>query len=297
LNIAQIVSVIKIYVQENKKKLELAGSALSILGVLYVIIFLINIIKKSQINYLPPKFYILIVIFSFVSASFVYINAYSYNLILNNIHKDNIKYLDVINVYINSNIYKYLPSNVMHYVGRNIIAIKYNFDQKKTIISTIVEIIIIIASTVVFGLSLFIYEQKFVYFSICTIVIILLVLNKFNFLKPALIIVLITILNNVIFVLLFNTYNGANHYLDNFSEISLYQTVSWLIGYLTPGAPGGLGVKEFVLIKISGNGLASAIAIVAIIHRVILIAGDLLAVLMLKFGKASLRSELSDTSK
>ena len=218
-------------------------------------------------------------------------------MILNNIHNANIKYSDVINVYVKSNIYKYFPSNVMHYVGRNIIAMKYKLDQKKTTFSTIVEITIIVTSTIIFGLFLIIYQKKFIYLSIGLIALTLFAVKKFNLLKPTLITISITILNNLIFVILFNVYNETNHYFNNFSKISLYQTVSWLIGYLTPGAPGGLGVKEFVLIKISGSIMASSIAIIAIIHRIILISGDLLAVVFLKILKVYFRSEKNDICK
>jgi uncharacterized membrane protein YbhN (UPF0104 family) len=54
--------------------------------------------------------------------------------------------------------------------------------------------------------------------------------------------------------------------------------ISWVIGFLALGAPGGLGVREAILIMFLGNSLNQEILTVsAIVHRVVCILGDLAA--------------------
>jgi len=59
--------------------------------------------------------------------------------------------------------------------------------------------------------------------------------------------------------------------------VSLY-TTAWLLGFLLPGAPGGIGVREAVFLLllsgIYGQGVAAAMAVVM---RAISILGDLVA--------------------
>ncbi|MGC9417626.1 MAG: hypothetical protein ACP5EN_01525 [Rhodovulum sp.] len=52
--------------------------------------------------------------------------------------------------------------------------------------------------------------------------------------------------------------------------------IAWLAGYVTPGAPGGLGVREAVLIALLGMQSApEAVLLAALIFRVVTTLGDL----------------------
>ena len=62
--------------------------------------------------------------------------------------------------------------------------------------------------------------------------------------------------------------------------VGLY-ILSWLLGFLTPGAPSGLGIREFVLLMSLGGIINEEILLSAIvIHRVLQIAGDIVAYIM-----------------
>ncbi len=55
--------------------------------------------------------------------------------------------------------------------------------------------------------------------------------------------------------------------------------ISVFIGFVTPGAPGGIGVREAVLIKMMSPFFQEDLIILAAVtHRIILILGDLFAV-------------------
>jgi hypothetical protein len=60
--------------------------------------------------------------------------------------------------------------------------------------------------------------------------------------------------------------------------------ISWLIGFITPGAPGGIGIRELVLCRILGSVYAEAdILSVTILQRFTLIFGDIAAYFVFRF--------------
>ena len=61
---------------------------------------------------------------------------------------------DAVIIYGKSAIGKYLPGNVMHYVERNLFASEYGLSQKKIMISTIMEIVVMIISGVLLSVCL-----------------------------------------------------------------------------------------------------------------------------------------------
>jgi len=89
------------------------------------------------------------------------------------------------------------------------------------------------------------------------------------------------IINGLSFYFLLNHVNSsAQHY---FLIIIVAYNLAWLIGFLTPGAPGGIGVKEIVLLFfLSPIMNESGVLMTIIYHRIILIIADLLAYMFLK---------------
>lgn len=53
-------------------------------------------------------------------------------------------------------------------------------------------------------------------------------------------------------------------------------TIAWVVGFLTPGAPGGIGVREGLIVLGLGMVIGEGAALtVALLHRVICVFGDL----------------------
>ena len=74
-----------------------------------------------------------------------------------------------------------------------------------------------------------------------------------------------------------------------FEHGSLEQIVSlggcylsaWIIGMLTPGAPGGIGIREYVLLFLLKNQLAEDIILqLAVLMRIITVGGDIVAAII-----------------
>lgn len=58
--------------------------------------------------------------------------------------------------------------------------------------------------------------------------------------------------------------------------------ISWVLGFVVPGAPGGIGVREFVLTLLLGKTVgAELILTLSIMHRLTTIIGDFMAYLIL----------------
>jgi uncharacterized membrane protein YbhN (UPF0104 family) len=60
-----------------------------------------------------------------------------------------------------------------------------------------------------------------------------------------------------------------------FAIIGLY-LLAWLAGFITPGAPSGLGVREMVMMMFLGDFVSVTILTAAmVIHRLLTVAGDI----------------------
>ena len=67
---------------------------------------------------------------------------------------------------------------------------------------------------------------------------------------------------------------------DQLFYLGLY-AVSWLAGFIVPGAPAGLGVREAIMLAVLGPLYGSALAIgLSIAARLVSTSGDLLALLL-----------------
>jgi len=69
--------------------------------------------------------------------------------------------------------------------------------------------------------------------------------------------------------------------------------LSWVAGFLTPGAPSGLGVREVVLLMFMGSTLNEGILISAMVmHRMLTVMGDVAAYGMaLTYAQLATRKE------
>lgn len=61
-------------------------------------------------------------------------------------------------------------------------------------------------------------------------------------------------------------------------QIIAYYMLTWVVGFVVPGAPGGIGVREMIIVMLM-NGIVGEeiILIAALIHRCLSILGDIAA--------------------
>ena len=114
---------------------------LTVLSLAYIVYLLVNIdFSELQINS-PYLSLILIVAFGAFASVSIIIGAYSWKLILEFVNGAPVATQDVFRVYLNANIAKYLPGNVMHYAGRNYLGSRLGWKNTEMAFSSLLEYI------------------------------------------------------------------------------------------------------------------------------------------------------------
>lgn len=297
----------------KRKMLNILGNILLVVCIVY----LFKNIYKQDINWIDyftnSKIVITCIVSIIILIVSIYVNAHIYGAILKKISKKFIANIELRDVYITSNIGKYLPGNVMHFVGRNMLGIKYNIEQKKIVITTIIELLLIVVASLLYIL---LFGREYIY----TVTIFVQTQYK-NLLGSILILVfiafmcmiwIITRYKKVIFeyvkkidfkfiiktlvkeVIIFGisalTYLfvivsvlNDRIYYDQLMIILVVYIISWLVGFILPGAPGGMGVREAILTLLLKNIISQDIILVSVvIHRCLTIIADFMAFLLVK---------------
>ena len=209
-----------------------------------------------------------------------------------------------------SNLYKYIPGGVMYVVGRNRIAVETDgLSHSKVAFATVVEGVSIILGAILISAifsfnSLFTFTNNLEIFNeiiIAVVLIILLLLvlalyfkqklepifarfwSTVEILKPrivakrmcfALVLMFVWGLSFAVTIYLLGQPMTVSL---TFTLIGLY-LLAWLVGFLTPGAPSGFGIREAIMLMfISGMVYESILLSAMIVHRVIAITADIIA--------------------
>lgn len=77
-------------------------------------------------------------------------------------------------------------------------------------------------------------------------------------------------------------YMGGDVTWDNGSLIVSGYVIAWVLGFVIPGASGGIGVRELVITLLLGSVVGTEMVLtLSVIHRLITILGDFLAYLVM----------------
>lgn len=226
-------------------------------------------------------------------------------------------FTEVAYVYTKSNIMKYIPGNVFQYVGRNEMAVRHNISHKEVILSTVFEILNISLSALLCVLILnakgFVvwfdnYGMEYIkIIVIAVLVIVVLIILGFLFLKEkimsafekikylitkkniakAFTTLIFSMFQHIIFATLFLCtlvfIVNTNIEVVEIPVILGAYILSWLVGYLTIGSPGGIGVRELVIcLLLKGIISEDKILLAIVIFRVVSIFGDVVALIYAK---------------
>ena len=217
-------------------------------------------------------------------------------------------------IYGRSNISKYIPGNVFHFVGRGLLSREIGISTDVVLNGIFLEALLLVIATGVIAVpSLIIYgTEKISFLSTNRLIFIIVVITllliiivgciKFipslkNWLIKRNILVdtekinfkTLAVSSTVVIVIYFFYYGSVSlilFYLSNyFWSLQLHQffiflgaySLGWLLGFITPGAPGGLGVREAVITGFLTPSLGAPRALViALVFRLITIFGDFL---------------------
>lgn len=215
-------------------------------------------------------------------------------------------------VYAKANIGKYLPGNVMHYVERNLFADKMGISQKKLAVSTVMEVFslvtVALVIAVVFSFNQLEQALHHVLGENYGMIILAIILAGITVLAAAVILFrkkllgilkgysvtefVKTFLKNMVwYALVLGTlgaimvvlycYMGGQFTLESAKLIISGYIIAWVLGFIVPGAPGGIGVRELVITLLLSSVVGeSLIVTLSVTHRLITIVGDFMAYLV-----------------
>ncbi len=213
-------------------------------------------------------------------------------------------------VYARSNFMKYVPGNVFQYVGRNRLAADMQISHVDVACSTILEILCCFITPFLLILLLMgrqmieifqAYRKNFLVILLAgvVLVVLLLLLCRWKFrqqlqnyfrkysklLKKDTLPRLLSVLLLYIFQYVVATAMYAIPACTMFDipkdQMALFlgtYLFSWVIGYITPGAPGGFGVREAVMMLMCSSFMdTDTITLYAVTMRLVTTLGDILA--------------------
>lgn len=282
--------------------IKIVGNIFTILGMGFIVLQ----IKKFDVDFwflLNPNIIILIFLLALLLVPSIFTDAIAWKNLVEMLSHKKLKNQEIIHVYAKSNIAKYLPGNIFHYASRNLLGSKYEISQKDMLVSSALEIglkvfcAFVLVLVLIQGELLTVINRLREKTSLITTVIIvsigivlvvalaLLGYKKRTLLKgrlrifPLLFAFLSYIFGfaaNAVAVLL------IAHTLIPKAEFSIVYTAgiyisAWLLGYLTPGSPGGIGIRETVMVLMLGSVFTAAgIAQIAVALRLVTILADVI---------------------
>ncbi len=216
-----------------------------------------------------------------------------------------LSFYDSVSIYGRSNILKYLPSNVVHMVGRYAMLLGRGVEHRVIVSSTMAEIglsiVAALSVAIVFGGPVLVENLKVTGFSetevtiaavsvvvvLCAVVWIIVSLGSRREFKllgvgghrafAAIFTYLVYFLGLGAVTVLVAVSGGSSIDWRSFLDLTGIVAAAWVVGLVTPGAPAGLGVREAVMIvALSDTALGDEAVLIALGLRVATLGGDVL---------------------
>lgn len=301
----------------KKKDLKILGNIISIaaiIGVLYKICRL-NVDYSALYN---KKNLIILIVLAFLYSLNLLVNPIIWRQIIYSLTEKKVNLNVVEYIYCRSNLLKYLPGNVFQYIGRNAIAIKEDLSHVDVALSTCIDIICNLLG--VFGFAIICYSHglllwlqewgkeeclKIIFVGIVGVLLISIILLIGKYIFPLWFDCLVNRLKRIltfqnlliylgciiayfamagytseIYILVMQILLKVEIYRELWLLLSGVYLFSWIVGFITPGAPGGIGVREFVVMLFLNNSpLLNNALLGMVIYRLVTIIGDVLAFL------------------
>ena len=295
-----------------KKKLKLIGNAVMITALILVVKKLRDMdISFSQFS--EGRVLCALLLCFVIQTAIIVCSCYPWLVFTRSLSGRKIPYSAAMPVYTQSNLYKYLPGNVFQYVGRNQLAADMDISHVDVACATVLDVLFCVFWTAV--ISVFMLggriaelmskygKNLLIVGAVGIVIIIVLVLavrlkfrDKFKayisryskaFAKenrPML-------LRGVFYYLLQNAVSAAMYMgclalivpqADTGELVALTGAFlfAWIIGFVTPGAPGGIGIREGVMLFVCGDSFADRIVLFVLAMRIGSILADVAAFLI-----------------
>jgi hypothetical protein len=187
------------------------------------------------------------------------------------------------NIYSSSQLAKYVPGNVFHLAGRQVIAMQNGLPLKPVMKSIVTELICLAITGALF--SLWYLPQVIPAISIQDILIALFIVVsvavyfvlKFHYQRWLWVLFqqsIFLVSSGLLFYVIIAWLEGGKPELNIMLIVVSSYIAAWLIGMVTPGAPAGVGIREAILIFLLAMFSPSSVLISVLCGRIVTVAGD-----------------------
>ena len=254
------------------------------------------------------------ILFSFLS---IIINAYAWKLLINNIGCNSNK-LNIVKLFLATNIYKYLPGGIWHFVSRYN-TLRLELSNEKSIESILLEPILMLVAGFIFipfrGFNISIYiicwSSTLVFLPAFRQFLIKklkamkataftnndnikdrnlaqnsqnISIRMFYPYKPLFVEIIFVLFRFLGFLCCINAFSIGS--LISQGELISSFSLAWIIGLIVPAAPGGLGVFESVILYSLGSHLPEASLLSSLLcYRLVTTISDIFAALIYPIKK------------
>ncbi len=289
--------------------LKWVGRGLVVLSFLFIFYLLWEVNWSEIAKYATLSWVVTFAIATAIYIYAIYLLSYNWSVILQNI-SGGILPKDVMYVYLETVVYKYIPGNIFHFVGRHKLEKSFSLSRKDIVFANSIEIIFQLISAVALSLLMYIFIDENIltryinkdYLTIIMYLSLFLPLfaviyfykkhglkidikDKILFLSKILInYILFLVISGVVLVLLLNLFYDISKIHELFFIIIFINTVAWLLGYVTPGSPGGIGVREAIILVplLSFELDKDTVLMSVILQRVIMVVSEIFIYLFVK---------------
>ena len=306
-----------------KKLMKLAGHAVVILALAFVVKKMIDMdIKLSDLS--SPRVIAAFAVSFVIQTAQIIIGCWSWLLFTRSLSGQKIPYSAAMPVFTRSNIYKYLPGNVFQYVGRNQLAADMKISHVDVACATVLDVLFCVFWTGVvsvlllggriaalfekYGKNLLIVGAVGVLFLIAVFIVLRLkfrdkvkeYLSRYSkaFEKGS----RKQLLCGIFYYFAHNIVSAAMYFTCMAlivpqagvrEQLALTGAFlfAWIIGFVTPGAPGGIGIREGVMLFVCGDKFADRIVLFVLVMRIASVFADVAAFLIGRLYARAVRAK------
>ncbi|MGC0848773.1 hypothetical protein [Pantoea agglomerans] len=280
----------KVGLKKYAKWLNIFGGLISVASIFFVVLRLKVYLNEDVLVFfnLTNLLIVSLIAFSYGITSIILGCSWRYLLAMSgSVHT----FRWAIGVYGIAQLAKYMPGNIFHFAGRQVLGMADGVSAKSLLKSTFWELVILVISGGVFIIIVIpSYLDSYLQFktlAMCAFVFSVFFIGIFSykfinrFFTIAFFLQLsFLVFSGFVFYLILLLVSTKKHffYTEDYWMLMFVPAAfvtAWLIGLVTPGAPAGIGIREVVLIYLLGSYFDnSEIILAVVVSRIVTVSGD-----------------------
>lgn len=273
-------------VPDVKRCLHWGGSAIAVIGVVFVAIRLRQYWHSQNLSAITPGDWIYACGLALFYGLAGIMLALAWRQLLAHFGVDVTRAWSI-KTYGVSQLAKYVPGNVFHIAGRQALGMSAGISAAALVKSSLWELVLIVLAGILYGCqALPLYAPGIATwissgFFLLTVLTMIYTLRRFIGVHASACLVwqlLFLAASGATFVLLMRILSpGEGGEPQSWLLIGSAYIVAWLAGLLTPGAPAGVGVRELILLFLLKNHVSEIdLVLIILVGRIVTVAGDVL---------------------